>query len=194
MRQVTTPDFCSPCLESLWLHLAARVDLIDSLGWEVRLIERGRKLDVKASVRLIPFGVGDEGRRSLGMAPGSPSLSHDEQQRPLFLPPSSDEQEAFHLDSLHTYLPPHRHAYALPPPLYAPSSRSESYDIEWFYAGKELKAWRGLREVEGEVTVARSDASVEGDRKDWGFELRVRLRTGDVRKDESGVLLSRREF
>lgn len=31
MRQVTTPNFCSVCLEGLWLSLLRRVDFIDSL-------------------------------------------------------------------------------------------------------------------------------------------------------------------
>ncbi|EIW81109.1 hypothetical protein CONPUDRAFT_124060 [Coniophora puteana RWD-64-598 SS2] len=32
MRMVTSPDFCSVCLEGLWLSLLARVDLIDSVS------------------------------------------------------------------------------------------------------------------------------------------------------------------
>lgn len=59
MRRVTSPNFCSPCLEGLWLALLTRVDLIDSLEVQItstpaRLANAGHFL--LASLMLVPFG------------------------------------------------------------------------------------------------------------------------------------------
>ena len=52
MRSVTFSNFCSPCLESLWLHLLEKVDLIDNITTTTSL----SKSQLRVSVSLVPFG------------------------------------------------------------------------------------------------------------------------------------------
>lgn len=60
MRSVTYPNFCSPCLESLWLNLLARVDLIDNLDVSFSKSPQTNPSSsisiMKAALRLVPFG------------------------------------------------------------------------------------------------------------------------------------------
>ncbi|KAF8319786.1 hypothetical protein DL93DRAFT_2053507 [Clavulina sp. PMI_390] len=64
MRLVTFPNFCSPCLESLWLHLLEHVDLIEHLAIEVVDVDGEgaevgnsvKKKRVEVALRLLPFG------------------------------------------------------------------------------------------------------------------------------------------
>ena len=52
MRIVTTPDFCSVCMEDLWLKLLKRVDLIDSIS--IESTSSGSKTH-KVSLKLAPL-------------------------------------------------------------------------------------------------------------------------------------------
>lgn len=52
MRSVTFPDFCSPCLESLWLHLLHNISLIES----VVAAEDLATSTLRVKIDLIPFG------------------------------------------------------------------------------------------------------------------------------------------
>ncbi|GJE91909.1 IgA peptidase M64-domain-containing protein [Phanerochaete sordida] len=64
MRQVTTPNFCSVCVEGLWLSLLRRVDLIDELNTACTPRRGSPKVNLTANLALVPLaqfraGAGD---------------------------------------------------------------------------------------------------------------------------------------
>ncbi|KAJ4482545.1 IgA peptidase M64-domain-containing protein [Lentinula aciculospora] len=69
MRIVTTPNFCSVCLEGLWHALLSRVKLIDDLVVSTLEESEGANNTTAIEVKLIPFA-------QFRLDQGNPSFSH----------------------------------------------------------------------------------------------------------------------
>lgn len=156
MRQVTFPNFCSPCLESLWLHLLKNVDLIDGLDVRVEdaLGDTGNESNVhqrkrvRADLGLVPFGEGREGRAALGFVPTLQTQAHAEPQYPLAeqIGLKAGHGSGAHQASTLTYRDD-VWEYLLPPPSYTPPLGSESYEIIWKRNGVVLEEFTNAKSI-----------------------------------------------
>lgn len=158
MRQVTFPNFCSPCLESLWLHLLKNVDLIDGLDVKVEntLGDSGNESNahqrktVRAGLRLVSFGERREGRAALGVVPTLQDQAQAHAQTQSLIADRIGSQAGHgsgaHQVSTLTYRDDVSE-YRLPPPSYAPPPGSESYEIIWKRNGVVLEEFTNATSI-----------------------------------------------